>query len=210
MMNKKKLELHVFSKFSGSTRSFRCCGGGKHSMQFMTFATTMKRYGFVVEEQYLSKLGDAPRRVEHVRHRSIFFSPHLPHSHPLPFTFLHPHRKCVHFSSPLHRQINTPPLSPTMPLNTLRLNAAPSSHPNSLITFIKPLPRPPPPIHLRHSRHIPPRHRRPMSPADEIATPLHHHPRRTLAKPRIHRPQLQQRGDHPVSSPKQGWGLAAI
>ncbi|KAL9621532.1 MAG: hypothetical protein Q9160_004062 [Pyrenula sp. 1 TL-2023] len=27
-----------------------------------------------------------------------------------------------------------------MPLNTLRLNAAPSSHPNSLVTFIKPLP----------------------------------------------------------------------
>jgi hypothetical protein len=30
-----------------------------------------------------------------------------------------------------------------MPLNTLRLNHAPSSHPNDRIVFIKPLPRPP-------------------------------------------------------------------
>lgn len=35
-----------------------------------------------------------------------------------------------------------------MPLNTLRLNHAPSSHPNERIVFIKPLPRPPSEQHL--------------------------------------------------------------
>ena len=71
------------------------------------------------------------------------------------------------------------------------------------------LPQAPPGPHLRPRPRLPRAHSRNMPPDNHTLAPLHHDPRRARAQPRVHRPQLQRRRNHPAGAQGAAYGPLA-